>query len=296
MMVAAAPVPAAAASTAESVGLSPSKIAIVLDAGKQTTIKIAAKNTMTTPIVIEKIDAWDFAIDQSGNPTPIPGQDAARLRGAAAWMLVPGKPITIGPGQEVVFPVKVVVPKDARTGTHYTFVRATINPNRKDKNGLKVNLQLNTLVLVTVGAESAPAKLHRRVTVKKTSMPGLMFKGATLSYLIANSGNVHETIDGRVELLSGGQAIDRVSMSPHIVLPGADRLFTCDWTRLPLAGKYILRATFTGGPKPLVTEKAVWIFSPVFLIIVGAGLILIIWAVTFVRRFARDFQIVRKES
>ncbi len=279
-----------------SVTLAPSKIAITLDQGKQSTIKISAINKFQTPVIISQIDAWDFAIDSSGNPTPISAEDAEKLRGAGNWMQVPGKPITINPGQKVTFPVIINVPKTARDGTHYAFVRATIVHENQQKDSVKVNLQINTLVLVTVGIESNPARLRRKTTVSDFEVPGIVFKSLAFSGLIFNEGNVHETVEGNVELYSGNQKVAKVPLGKHLILPGTKYKYKGDWEQRPFFGKYTAKATFTGGPKRITVSRDVWVVSANSLLTVAAVLVLLIWLLLFLWRFSKNFKIVRKED
>ncbi len=293
------PSPAAAAAAGEAqpnaVKLLPSKIFVDAERGERQTVNLTAVSTFKIPVVIDKIDTWDFAIDDEGNPKPIPAKDAERFYGASRWVTYPKDKLTIGPGQQVKVPVTIKVPGKTQSGTHYTYIRTSIVPKQKKTGAMRMMLKVSSMLLVTVDRKGAPARLKRRLRISSFTVPKLAWRPFTISNTIENKGNIHETLKGKIEIFSGKRKVDTVSLGEHTVLPETKLRWDGAFRSLPLVGTYKVVSTFTGGSKLLRAEKTMTVISPGLILLVAALLILVVWGFWFYRRFKKNYKIVKKE-
>lgn len=279
-----------------SATLVPSKVFMDAERGDHTKVDLSVASTFAIPFVIYKIDAWDFALDSEGKPTPIPATDAGRFYGASRWLKMPSDKILVDPKKTAKFTVNINVPKNARLGTHYAYVRISMKPVDEKKDSVKINLQINSMLLVTLGKKGSPAQLKRVLKLIEFKAPAVAWSAFGFDNIIENKGNVHETVKGKVEILNGKQTVSRTSLGEHTVLPESKLRFKGKMRNLPLIGRYKLVATFSGGPRTLRAAREFIIISPSVLIITIILLVLLMWAIWFFIRFKKNYKIVRKDE
>ncbi|MFK3981606.1 WxL protein peptidoglycan domain-containing protein [Micromonospora sp. NPDC050397] len=196
--------------------------------GQQIDDHVAVTNLSAKPLTftVYPTDAFT-AVD--GAFALLPASQPARDTGN--WVGLDRKPLTVRPGQRVVVPFRLTVPKDATPGDHAAGVVASVSEQRVDGEGQRVNVdrRVAARIYLRVAGPLTPSAEIESAQVRYDN-PVLPFVRGTMSvtYRVRNSGNVR--VGGKVRLratgllgvpLSGTQEVDLPEM-----LPGAQVTLT----------------------------------------------------------------------
>ena len=153
------------------------------------------------PVSVE-VRRAGYALDLRGRPRVL----AAR----ASWLRVRPRRLTLAPGQKASFVIVSAPPRRAEPGDHSELVLLTTRPLRTA--ALSVRMRLGVVVVVRM-----PGRVVRRLAVL-----GVRVRPPRLEVLVANRGNVTETIARRcvtVTLRRRGRVLARLHPVPRLLLP-----------------------------------------------------------------------------
>ena len=193
---------ASAARPPVSLVASPSRIALV-GRGRET---IRVENTGAEPVVVDVARAG-FALDLRGRPRVVP-------RVAAPWLHVRPVRLAIAPGRAASLTVVSAPAPRAEPGDHGALVLLTTE--RRRGPALAVRMRIGVVVVLRVPGRVVRRLVPLGVRVRRTG------RARVLELLLANRGNVTETIDRRcvaVALVRRGHVLATLAPSVRDLLP-----------------------------------------------------------------------------
>jgi hypothetical protein len=162
-------------------------------------------NSGADPVVVDVARAR-FALDLRGRP-----RVGARR---PTWLAVSPRQLSLAPGANATVTVTSRVPPGAEPGDHSELVLLTTrSPTAR---GLPVRVRLGVVVVVR-----APGKVVHRVNVLRIRARRVG-RGSMLGLLLANRGNVTETVGGSCALLwlhRRGRILARLRAPERRILP-----------------------------------------------------------------------------
>jgi hypothetical protein len=172
-----------------------------------------------------------------------------RETGAASWVVPASPELRMGPRDVVDVRIDIDVPEDAPPGGQYAGVsiapsEATQVAGAPDGGTVGVRSRIVVPVLMRV---SGP--VERALTLRDLDAPTVRWNRErwTLDGRIINTGNVHATPDGKVEVRSVfGSRIASMPITERVLLPNGGTPLEVTWRRVPWFGIY--RATTTVTP------------------------------------------------
>lgn len=199
----AAPALAGAAAPPPPVALiaSPSHVALTGSARAPVTVT----NSGAGPMVVDVARAG-FSLDLRGRPRAVSRR--------SSWLAVGPRRLTLAPGATATVTVSAHVPRRAQPGDHSELVLLTSRP--PTRRGLPVRLRLGVVVVVR-----APGKVVRRVAVVRV-LVRRAGRARVLGLLLANRGNVTETVGGTCALIwlhRRGRILARLRAAERRILP-----------------------------------------------------------------------------
>lgn len=166
---------------------------------------LAVTNSGADPVVVDVARAG-FALDLRGRP---------RVAGRrATWLAVAPRQLTLAPGAKATLTVTSRVPSRAVPGDHSELVLLTTRSPTARK--LPVRVRLGVVVVVR-----APGKVVRRIDVLRIRARRAG-RARVLGMLLANRGNVTETVGGSCALLwlhRRGRILARLRAAERPILP-----------------------------------------------------------------------------
>jgi hypothetical protein len=166
---------------------------------------LAVTNSGADPVVVDVTRAG-FALDLRGRP---------RVAGRrTTWLAVAPRRLTLAPGARATLTVTSRVPSRAEPGDHSELVLLATRPPTARKLPVRVRLG----VVVTV---RAPGKVVRRLDVVRIRARHAG-RARVLGMLLANRGNVTETVGGSCALLwlhRRGRMLARLRAAERRILP-----------------------------------------------------------------------------
>jgi peptidoglycan hydrolase-like protein with peptidoglycan-binding domain len=176
----------------------------------------------------------DFALKSADEPPTDVG----------SWVTLAIDAYTTKPGEAVTIPFEIRVPADAAPGDHIGAVAAeNVNPESTTASG-GINLDIKRVVgsrlYVRVAGPLNPSLRVDEVDVALSQplLPTGGGRGGTVSYTVANNGNVRlgGTVTVRVTDLFGTTLLERTGLTLPELLPGAAVTFIEAFDGLPPVG------------------------------------------------------------
>ena len=174
---------------------------------------VTLTSTGTRPVVVEVVRAG-YGLDLRGRPRILP-----RRR---SWVSVRPRRVAIAPGGHATLVVVSTPPRRAEPGDHSELVLLTTRALRTAS--LSVRVRLGLVVVVR-----APGRIVRRLTVSRVRL-----RAHRLELLVANRGNVTETIARRcfvVTVRRARRVVVRLHPTPRRILPHAFGLIAIPFRR-----------------------------------------------------------------
>jgi len=190
---------------------------------------VTLTSTGTRPVVVEVVRAG-YGLDLRGRPRILPHR--------RSWLSVRPRRVAIAPGGHATLVVVSSPPRRAEPGDHSELVLLTTRPLRTAS--LSVRMRLGLVVVVRVAG-----RIVRRLEVVR-----LRPRPHRLELLLANRGNVTETITGRCASLTvrrSGRRPTRLYAAPRRILPHARGLLTFP-LRSPIRGRIRVSVALSPGP------------------------------------------------
>jgi hypothetical protein len=166
---------------------------------------LAVTNSGADPVAVDVARAG-FALDLRGRP-----RVKARR---ATWLAVSPRQLTLAPGAKAMLTVVSRVPLRAEPGDHSELVLLTTRS--RTPRGLPVRVRLGVVVVVR-----APGKVVRRIDVLRIRARRAG-RARVLGVLLANRGNVTETVGGSCALVwlhRRGRILARLRAPERRILP-----------------------------------------------------------------------------
>ncbi len=180
----------------------------------------------TTPVETPfRIEVYDFgSLDQSGGVAFLgASQDLGAAYALAPWVKVDQDRIALAPHEQKVIKVTILNSQDLAPGGHYgALVFRSTNDAALPENGIAIQQMLASLLFVNKLGGSKPA-----ITLEQVKGEQQWFSPPKLTLDFRNSGNVHITPRGYVELLDPFERVKAkgiINEASAIILPDAGRL------------------------------------------------------------------------
>ncbi len=221
MLVAAGPV-ASAATIAEGEGdgyvISPVAIEATLEPGGERTERIRIRNLEDAPLEFT-VTASGAAPDGrvGGGLFPVSEQDG--VVDAGAWVEPMVDRVTIPPRTVSWIEVRIAPPANATPGGHYAAVGIDLVPVEEGSAGLTVGAWV--LLLLTIEGEVVSDAVARLEPTRRLSIGG----PPQWRLLVENRGNVHQPVQGVVEVAVRPGGVRELEVARQWAFPGQERVF-----------------------------------------------------------------------
>ncbi len=215
------------------------------------------------------------------------------------WMTVTPSQVTIAPGQAVIVPYSIAIPKTAQPGGYFAAIFWSNNPPSNATSQVSIGAKVGLLILLSVNGnvtESAGINQFDRDGhgFFYTALP------VAMQYTFRNNGGDRVqpvgTINIRDTFFISAAKLDANAAQGNI-LPGSTRLFTVQWLKqsepLPIygffnnvsyewqnfaIGLYSAHLDLTYGTKHMHTAKTIWFMVlPWQLLVCIIAAIIIVW-------------------
>lgn len=185
-----------------------------------------------------------------------------------SWIEPGMQNITVQPGEEVIFPFTITVPKNAEPGGHYASILFQIG-GEPIEGVTSVKHRIGSLILLRVSGDVVEDSKIETFSAPVYSKQGPV----TFTLRLKNEGTTHIRPNGTIVITNMfGQKVDEVPLNGLNVFPGVIRKMETDWNRENLLGQYTATLVATYGQQnlPLTSVTKFTVISPV-----AAGLIII---------------------
>jgi hypothetical protein len=234
----------AAAPSPGGIGLrvSPGRIDLQISAGVTSSVPVTVSNTSDYPMHIV-VTSGEFTIDDSGtyafNP---PGGQANSL---SRWIAIRPREFDIAPQSFQQVQLSVVVPGRQLSGEYAGVVFFQTRPGREDLHrGLGVALAeryADKVYATIAGTGTRDGRIEHLVADAD---------GTKERYRVAfrNTGNVHEYLNGRIEVLRGGTVVQTFTLPKNLLVErGGERNINVTGDRLAPAAYDVVAFIDYGG-------------------------------------------------
>jgi len=190
---------------------------------------VTVTSSGSRPVRVE-VGRAGYALDLRGRPRV--------LRPHGSWLSVRPRQLTLAPGRSATLVVVSSPPRRAEPGDHSELVLLTTRPVRTA--ALAVRMRLGVVVVVRV-----PGRIVRRLAVL-----GVSVRPRRIELLVANRGNVTETIARRcvtVTVRRGGRVLARLHPMPRRLLPRTRGVLELRFRR-PSRGRLQIGVALSTGP------------------------------------------------
>ncbi|MGI5149518.1 WxL protein peptidoglycan domain-containing protein [Plantactinospora sp. CA-294935] len=255
--------------------------------GQQRDDRVVVTNRSSEPLTFT-VYATDASTSTDGAFALPPASQPARDVGA--WVDLGRQTRTLRPGERIVLPFRVTVPRNATPGDHAAGIVASVAEQRTDAEGQRVNVErrVGARIYLRVNGPLAPLVDVESVQVSYASPAVPFARGpATITYRLRNPGNVRVAGTARLRItglfgipLSGGQDVTLPEL-----LPGARVTLVRRIDGVLPAGMVTatvrVDATSSEGVLPAVTRTGtIWTVPWTLLyllVVIGAVLALLWW-------------------
>ncbi len=260
--------------------------------GEKLTAKVAITNQTDKPVpvktVMSKLDLQDD------------GQTGARdIFDASHWFKIIDPDYILQPGQQRDISLEVNLPIKAEPGGHYAtiFFEPLLPYEALATDATQATARIGALAFVTVAGEQ---KTSASLTPVLATKAFRQFGPIDFNFGIKNDGNTHLLPGGQLGIYdSHGRLVEEISLPPGIVLPHTTRLFSLQWNKRFLFGKYTAKLQLSYGSehKPLLSQVSFWVAPG---IIVGLALAVLVAAIYLAfrtrGRWGRALRVLRSRS
>lgn len=259
-----------------------------LDAGASVEDHFAVRNLGKDEVTF-RLSAADGFYNKKGRFDMLPSDQASVAAGT--WITVPAS-VTVPPGGTAVVPYTIAVPKDAEPGDHAAGIAASVmSVKQGDGTGVGVESRVGFRVIVRVAGQLAPTlAVHNVHADYATSWNPFTPGSVSVSFDVANTGNVRLGIAGAVGLVGRSVVFPADGARAQEILPGEKHTFTVAvdeaWPLFMLPGDITVTPTArtVGGDTLTVptstTALSVWAMPwPQLLVLIGIALIVmaLVW-------------------
>ena len=195
--------PASAGAAQRPVVLTAAPAYVTLAGSARTTVRVTNSGTKRVRVDVSRAG---FALDLRGRPRVMRNGGAPS---AAPWLTVRPRRFALAPHATVSLAVAAKVPRRAEPGDHDALVLLSTRP--LESGHVAVRLRVGVVIVVR-----APGAVVRRLELRSLRVARRRDERA-LEVVVANRGNVTESLERARAVLSGGRA------RPAVVLRAASR-------------------------------------------------------------------------
>ncbi len=214
--------------------------------GRNKLPSISVTNTDTESVISVSAQVKGFGQNESGTTISI-DNDTSPCTATSMISLSPEE-FNLKPGETKKIDITAIVPSDA-TGGKY----ATIVIGQKPEAGTSILGQVAVTVVLSVsGTSQTNAGQIMNVGVIGNKSDGFL----DFSTTVRNQGDIHIRPVGDITVSQKGQEIGKVTVEPHLILPGYDRSLKEQWETSNLAaGSYDFKVNLDiGGGNQITAE------------------------------------------
>lgn len=189
-----------------------------------------------------------------------------------SWIKPSTPAIVVQPGEEIIFPFSIIVPKDAEPGGHYASILFQMGGSEVTPGVTSVRSRIGALILLRISGDVREDSQIENFSVPKYSQRGPI----DFTLRVKNNGTTHIRPKGTIIVTNiFGKKVAEIPLTGYNVFPGAIRKMDTTWEKENLFGVYTATLVATYGQQnlPLTAVTTFTVASYVSLIILVVGLI-----------------------
>jgi hypothetical protein len=264
--------------------VAPIKINLSAKPGRSQATAVRILNSGTEIAMIET-SAVNFTKDEAGRTQLLPD----RPNSPTSWIERPGK-FKLAPGETRIVDITINVPQKAEPGTHYAMLLFSAHQpdGARTASGARMSsvLSVGSMLLINL-----PGKVVKSGSLTGFTGPGFLRRGpAKFATSVKNSGNVHLTVTGMINIISrSGKNISKIPVSSGelgiTALPKSDISLESVWKEVPFWGVYRAQATVDLGLGKSETKELTLYILPYDILAASLALLaLLFFGVRFLMR------------
>jgi len=270
----------------------PTRFVLEMDPGETRTVEVQVTSREGEPRSYT-IDVEDFSVSNDGTDNIQFYGNGAGPFSAKPWITPAASNLDLRHGERAFIPVTITIPKDASVGDHYSVVifQRDLKQTEEQRGGFNLVARIGALLLITVKGD----------VIKQGSMEGFSVSRslywslpAQFSILYKNTGTVHLTPSGRIEIKNiFGIPVDDIVIKDWYVLRNSVRKRDIVWQPKFALGYYAatLHLTSAGQPDESVVTHTFWIIPALPVLIALFAIFLVSF---IVQAFFSHFEIKKK--
>ncbi len=272
--------------------VSPVRLDLKMDPGTTQVVKVYIQNLTNAPALLRPfINDFVASSDETGRPNIILNENEyAPSRSFKRLATVSGGDVLVAAGESREVKVTVTAPKDAAGGGYFGAVRFA-PANSINSDNVNLSASVGTLVLLRMEGDVKEEMSLESFDVRKGGGGASAFfsnnKDLNAVVRFKNSGNVQLEPFGSVRLKRFGKVVTSYEINNEElrgnVLPESIRRFDTKLDKVGSWGKYTLEGNFGyGSTGQLLTGVTTFYVIPLFMILIGAGILLVLLFLIFV--------------
>lgn len=272
--------------------VSPVRLDLKMDPGTTQVISVYIQNLTKAPALLRPfVNDFVASGDETGRPNIILNEDEyAPSHSFKRLATINGGDVLVAAGESREVKVTVVAPKDAAGGGYFGAVRFA-PANAIDSDNVNLSASVGTLVLLRMEGDVKEEMTLESLDVRKTNGEAstLFSSNKDLNAVVRfkNNGNVQLEPFGSMRLKRFGKVVGTYEINNEElrgnVLPDSIRRFDTNLDKVGSWGKYTLEGNFGyGSTGQLLTGTTTFYVIPVFMILIGVGIVLLLLFLIFV--------------
>lgn len=192
-------------------GLTPAKVELSLAGGEGSSGEITVVNEGSEPLEVS-FYVRDYYFTDDGKIVFAEGQE--KRWSASRWFEVGRVSGHLSPGASIRLPYHVRVPPGAEPGSYWAVIFAEGRATGNNAPTSPLGVRVGSVVLITV-----PGNVIIKGEILDFHVPPIGYKRVPFAFRFLNSGNVHINLRPQIEVLRGGQIVNRTQVDEVISYP-----------------------------------------------------------------------------
>ncbi len=271
--------------------VSPVRMDVKMDPGTSQTIEVTIQNlTSASALLRPFINDFVASGDESGRPSIILAENEYAPSYSFKRLVTPPADVLVKSGESRKVRVTITAPKDAPGGGYFGAVRFAPTSGSDDNKNVNLAASVGTLVLLRMSGDIKEEMTLESFDVRKDGKPAKFFmsnKDLNAVARFKNNGNVHLEPFGSIRVKRFGKVVASFEINDEEVrgnvLPDSIRRFETKLEKIGSWGKYTLEGNFGyGSTGQLLTGTTTFYVIPLFIILLGLGIVLALLFLIFV--------------
>jgi hypothetical protein len=235
--------------------IGPTKISYTLKPGEEKTATLQITSRIEVETEFE-VGVEDFTSQEDPlKYTKFLGDEKSQFS-SKEWFTPAVSKFSLKHGERIYLPVKIVVPKNAEPGDHYTAVFIKTVPKANSATGFTLSSRIGSLFLIRTG--DGEVKTQGEFTTFKINKKLFFSVPVVFELNFDNTGDIHLTPMGKIIITNlFGKKVDQVNVNEWVVLRNSKRAQTASWRPIFALGKYTATAQISRGYDNLRDSKTV---------------------------------------